>query len=142
MSWHKSLLVTLVGFGLAATGCGGTATAPKIVGTWQGTMQVNPAAMEKLPAENVEQLKQMRMEMTIRENGTLTMAGETNGKPYTGENRWELVSASASKVTIKSIDADGKTKPIDLLFDSADSFHMPLQTEVADLGAMQFNRIR
>jgi hypothetical protein len=139
----KSLHILICGWiAVAFVGCGPTATSPKFTGTWQGTMQVSNAALEKLPAENIAQLKQMKMEMTIREDGTLRLAGETNGKPYTGENRWELVSASPNKVTIKSIDPDGQSKPIDLVFDGNDSFRMPLQTEVADLGAMQFQRVR
>lgn len=140
MRFFQVMLFGLLAFAFA--GCGPSASAPQFLGTWQGTMQVSPAAIEKLPAENVEQLKNMRMEMTIRQDGTMKLAGETAGKPYSAENRWELISSSPEKITIKSIDPEGQVKPIDLVFDNADSFHMPLQTEVADLGAMKFNRVR
>jgi hypothetical protein len=153
-----SLLTVLLSSGLS--GCGGapsapatastpnsastpqTAVAPKITGTWQGQMEINPAAAKDLTPEKIANLQQMKLEMTFQENGTLQLRGETNGQPYTSQNRWKLISATGSKVTIESTDAGGQTKPIDLLFDNADAFHMPLQTEVADLGAMKFQRLR
>jgi hypothetical protein len=140
------MLIPVLGF----IGCGGSpagapttnAPTPKLAGIWQGKMVVNPAAAEKLPADKVAALQQMKMEMTFQDNGSLLLRGETNGQPYSSENRWKLISATNSKVTIESTDAGGNSKPIDLLFDNADAFHMPLQTEVADLGSMQFQRLR
>ena len=151
MSKYLPLFMAMSGFSLLNLGCGGGTSAPTstvaiqspaLLGTWQGTMQVNPAAATKLPPENLEHLKAMKMQMTFREDGTLQLAGETNGQPYSGVNRWEMLSSTATQVTINSIDSEGHGKPIDLMFEHADAFQMPLRTEVADLGAMKFQRVR
>jgi hypothetical protein len=105
-------------------------------------MEVTPEAASKLSPDQLANLQGMRMEMTFRENGELLLRGETAGRPYESENRWKLVTAQGAKVTIESTDAQGQSKPIDLLFEGQDAFRMPLQTEVANLGAMKFQRLR
>jgi len=143
-------VVALLGF----AGCGGS-KAPKtarqpvesidvaLEGTWRGQMLVNEEeAAKKLQADQIAALKEIQMEMTFREDGSLTLAGETNGAPYTSQNRWDLVDVEGNKLTIKSIDSDGSEKNIDLFFNDSNSFDMPLSTEVAELGAMRFTRVR
>jgi hypothetical protein len=155
-----SLLAGLVGL----VGCGGSsAPAPQanaaattaqtqqpaesidveLEGTWHGQMIVNEnEATKKLKTEQVAALKAMQMTMTFREDGTLKLAGENAGKPYESENRWDLVGVEGNKLTIKSLDPDGQAKNIDLFFNNSQSFDMPLSTEVAELGAMRFTRVR
>jgi hypothetical protein len=135
-------LFSLVG-SLSLVGCGASPTTPNVIGSWSGTMQVNEAAAgQTLPPEAVAKLKQMKMEMTFRNDGTLKLVGETNGQPYTSENRWQLVATTENKVSLKTVDSSGKEKPVDLLFNGSDTFEMPLQTEVANLGSMKFQRLK
>lgn len=141
------LFATLV----CLAGCGGTAqpeaanqVAPAIdvaiEGTWQGQMIVNAAAAaDKLDAAKIESLKAMTMQMTFRDNGTLELA---SGGQQPSENRWDLVGVEGNKLTIKSIEKDGQEKNIDLFFIDSNSFDIPLTTEVAELGAMRFTRVR
>jgi hypothetical protein len=164
---RRLFVASLLLASLGLAGCGGsTPTAPaaaapapaaipqvaaqpaesidvEIEGTWRGQMIVNDSeASKKLKAEQLEALTSMRMTMVFREDGTLKLAGETYGKPYESENRWDLVGAEGNKLVIKSIDASGKEKNIDLFFNDSESFDMPLSTEVANLGAMRFTRVR
>ena len=150
-TWIVGLLLPLALF----NGCGGgdspqtAENAPKelidveLEGTWQGQVVVNDSeAAKKLGEQRVAALREIRMEMTFRPDGTLQLAGETAGQPYTSENRWDLVGTDGNKLTIKSVDSQGQEKNVELFFLDSHSFEMPLSTEVADLGAMRFTRLR
>jgi hypothetical protein len=165
MRWMSGLLV-LASVSLLA-GCGSkTSNAPvattlessakptdRLIGRWQGTMQVNEEAVRAaIPADKVEaaitSLQAMRMEMDFRQDGTLLLAGENHGKPYESQASWELVSEDGEKMTLRSVEktalpgAEPQEKTIDIRFDGQDSFTMPLQTEVAELGSLRFSRLR
>jgi hypothetical protein len=110
------------------------------------------AVRAAIPADKVEDaitsLQAMRMEMDFRQDGTLMLAGENHGKPYESRASWELVSEDGEKMTLRSVEktalpgAEPQEKTIDIRFDGHDSFTMPLQTEVAELGSLRFSRLR
>lgn len=138
----------------ALSGCGGGSTAVTenapaetievdIEGTWQGQMVVNEQeAAQKLGEHQLEALRKLRMEMTFRPDGTLQLVGEMTGKSEEGENKWDLVGTDGNTLTIKVADAKGREKNMELFFLDSHSFETPLSTEVANLGAMRFTRVR
>jgi hypothetical protein len=144
-----SLITALAGF----AGCGGsadpnTAEAPKeqidvqLEGTWQSQVIINEKEAAKAKPEAVELIKSMKMEMTFRDDGTLILAGEVQGEMKETPHRWDLVGVDNNKITITSVDPEGNAKNVDLFFSDSHTFDMPLSTEVADLGAMRFTRVR
>lgn len=141
---------------LILAGCGG-ATAEKqamrtektitpqqlLEGQWQGQMVLDADAEKQLRPAQVAKLKSMTMGMDFQADGKLILAGlNDKGQPYESEAAWEVVDAKDDQITIKTIEASGKSTDAVLMFESDDSFLMPLQTEVANLGAMRFERLR
>jgi hypothetical protein len=112
----------------------------QLEGTWHGKMIVNEeAAAGKLTPEQVQTLQGLEMDMTFRDNGMVTLVHPVEG---TSENRWDYQGLDGNKLTIKSVDASGNAKDVELFFNDANSFDIPLSTEVAELGAMRFTRVR
>jgi hypothetical protein len=134
------------------TGCGGSAqpktaqTQPdievKLEGTWQGEAIVDETEAAKVNPVAVQLVKSMKMEMTFRDDGTLSIVSESNGKSFEDENRWDYVDQDDNKLTIKSIAADGKEENHEFFFNSSNSFDMPLLIETAQVGALRFTRVR
>ena len=115
----------------------------RIAGSWQGSMLLNDEAVAgKIPPENLAELEAMQMGMEFREGGVLVLTGVHNGQPYTSRNQWKLLRESAEEATILSIEPSGAQKEIVLVFEGEDVFLLPVQTEVAELGAMRFERLR
>lgn len=155
-------LSTTVSLALAcacfAAGCGGSAPEKKkaaaespaavspvdrLTGQWQGTFIVDEESVQgKLKPKQIEALRSMQVGMEFHPDGKLVLAGVNNGKPYESAALWELVSQDGDNVTIRSTEASGKTKEIVILFENDDAFVTPLKTEVANLGAMRFERLR
>lgn len=141
---------------LALVGCGGgTAEKPAVrtqktvtpqellEGQWQGQMVLDEDAEKRLRPAQVAKLKSMTMGMEFQPDGKLILAGlNDNGQPYESVAAWEVVEATDDQITIKTIEASGKATDAVLMFESDDSFLMPLKTEVANLGAMRFERLR
>jgi hypothetical protein len=110
--------------------------AERIAGAWQGTMLIDDEAVAgKLTAEELARLEGLEM-------GTLLLTGVAGDKPYTSRNQWELVREDGQEITIKSIEPSGQEKEIVLVFEGDDVFLLPMKTEVAELGAMRFERLR
>jgi predicted peroxiredoxin len=113
----------------------------EIEGTWQGHMVIDgTAAAQSLKPEQVAALKSMYMSMTFYEDGTLLLAGETAGRKYESQNRWDFVDMEGNKLVLKSIDSNGNEKNIEMYFNHSNSFDMPLTTE-ALAGAMRFEKV-
>jgi hypothetical protein len=141
---------------LALAGCGGgaadkqamrtekTVTPQQLLeGQWHGQMVLDQDAQKQLRPAQVAKLKSMTMGMEFQPEGKLILAGlNDNGQPYESVAAWEVVEASDSQITIKTIEAGGKATDAVLMFESDDAFLMPLKTEVANLGAMRFERLR
>ena len=112
-------------------------------GQWQGQIILDDDAQKQLPAAQVAKLQSMKMGMEFLPDGKLILAGiKDDGKPYESQAAWRIVKADEESITIKSIEANGKETDAVLMLESDDSFLMPLKTEVANLGAMRFERLR
>ena len=141
---------------LALAGCGGgtaektavrtqkTVTPEQLLeGQWQGQMVLDQDAEKQLLPAQVAKLKSMTLGMEFQPEGKLILAGlNDDGQPYESIAAWEVVEAKDDQITIKTIEASGKATDAVLMFESDDSFLMPLKTEVANLGAMRFERLR
>lgn len=162
--WLESWIVGLVVAGLV--GCGGsaspTATAPasnatsatsaptvpavpllkRLPGQWSGQMVVDEEGVQGMPEDRVAGLRQMKMGIAFDAQGKMVLSGVNGGQPYESQGSWELISEAGEELTLKSVESDGQQKDIVLMFEGNDIFYMPLKTEVANLGAMKFERMR
>lgn len=115
----------------------------RITGVWRGTMLVDDEATAgKLDDQQRAELEAMQMGMEFLADGSLLLTGVHHDKPYTSRNRWELLRAAGDEITIKSVEPSGHEKEIVLVFEGEDVFLLPMKTEVAELGAMRFERVR
>ncbi len=129
----------------AATGSTAAVRSPgeRIAGSWQGTMLVDDEAVAgKLSAEQFAALDAMQMGMEFGHDGSLVLTGVHDGKPYTSRNQWKLLRESGEEAIILSSEPSGAEKEIVLVFEGEDVFLLPMKTEVAELGAMRFERLR
>jgi len=152
----RMVLAFLLVAPLALAGCGGGAAEKTAVrtektitpqqlleGQWQGQMVLDQEAEKQLRPAQVAKLKSMTMGMEFQPEGKLILAGvKDDGEPYESVAAWEVVEAKDDQITIKTIEASGKATDAVLMFESDDSFLMPLKTEVANLGAMRFERLK
>jgi hypothetical protein len=143
----KNLAFGLYVAALAAglVGCGSKLPAPaeRLPGKWAGQMIVYEDVVEgKLPPEKIAQLSQMQMGFEFAPDGSMVLSGQNNGQAYTTQGRWEVIKQEGDLLTIKSVEQSGQTKDVNIEFDGTDTFYVPLKTEVAELGAMRFTRLR
>jgi len=96
----------------------------------------------KLTPEQISQLSQQQMGLEFAADGTMVTSAEVNGQASSANGRWEVVTQEGDLLTIKSTEPSGKAKDVNIEFEGADTFYIPLQTEVAELGAMKFTRLR
>jgi hypothetical protein len=141
-----ALMVTAAAMaGLAGCGGSGVAAAPvdRLPGKWQGQMIVYEDAVQgKLSPEQIADLSQKRLGLDFAADGSMITSGEVHGQSFSNPGRWEVVAQEGELLTIKSTEAGGQTKDVNIEFDGADTFYIPLKTEVAELGAMRFERLR
>jgi hypothetical protein len=145
----QGLVFALLAAGLIGCGSsGGTAASlpkPKerLPGKWQGEMIVYEDAVQGiLTPQQIEQLAQKRMGLEFAADGSMVTSAEIDGQAQASSGRWELVTEEGDLLTIKSIEQSGQAKDVNIEFDGADTFFIPLKTEVAELGAMRFTRQR
>lgn len=152
----RMVFLGLFAFPLMLTGCGGgtaekpAARAEKTVtpeqllqGQWHGQMVLDEEIEKQLPPAQVEKLKSMTMGMEFQPDGKLILAGiKDDGKPYESQAAWKVLEVKDDQITIQSVETSGKATDAVLMFESDDAFLMPLKTEVANLGAMRFERLR
>lgn len=140
----RLVYVALVAAGLV--GCGkGSLPAPveRLPGKWQGQMIVyEDAVAGKLSPEQIEELSQKRLGLDFAADGTMVTSGEVQGQSYSKAGHWQIVSQEGDLLTILSTEEGGQPKDVNIEFDGADTFYIPLKTEVAELGAMRFERLR
>lgn len=134
---------------LSAVGCGGSSgTAGKdpvqlLPGEWQGSMVVDRESVTgQLSEAQIAELERMKMGISFSATGDMLISGVNNNSPYQSQGRWELLSKEEDVLTIKSIEADGSQKPVVIVFENENAFYMPLKTDVANIGAMKFERLR
>ena len=139
-----------VHFGLIAAGllgCGGSPRTAlpveRLPGKWQGQMIVYEDQVQGvLPPEKIAELSQMQMGFEFQADGSMKLTGVTAGQSYATQGSWKLVKQEGELLTIQSSEQGGETKDVNIEFDGADTFYIPLKTEVAELGAMRFTRMR
>jgi hypothetical protein len=138
-----SLFALVVSSGLV--GCGPAAppaAVERLPGRWHGQMIVYEDQVQgKLPPEKVAELSQMQFDFEFRPDGSMTTSGVDSGQAYSTDGKWQMVKQEGDLLTIKSLEEQGG-KDINIEFDGSDTFYIPLQTEVAELGAMRFTRLR
>ena len=152
----RMVFLGLFAIPLMLAGCGGgTAEKPAartektvtpeqlLQGQWHGQMVLDEEIEKQLPPAQVEKLKAMTMGMEFQPDGKLILAGiKDDGKPYESQAAWKVLEVKDDQITIQSVETSGKATDAVLMFESDDSFLMPLKTEVANLGAMRFERLR
>jgi hypothetical protein len=148
MSYHLrlaanlSLLLVAAGF----IGCGGSslpAPVERLPGKWHGQMIVFEEEVQgKLTAEQIANLAGTQMDYEFKPDGSMVVAVAINDKADSSQARWELVKQEGDLLTIKSTEPSGKQKHINFEFDGADTFYMPMKSEIAELGAVRFTRLR
>lgn len=140
--WAASIVIAAA----ALAGCGSSdppAAVERLPGKWHGQMIVYEDAVQgKLPPEKIAELAQMQMDFEFRSDGTMALSGENQGQAYTTQGQWQMIKQEGDLLTIKSVEQGGGEKDINIEFDGSDTFFIPLQTEVAELGAMRFTRTR
>ena len=128
-------------------GCGGQASLPspvdRLPGRWQGQMIVyEDAVAGKLTPEQVAALAQQRLALDFAPDGTMVTTGEIQGQAFSTPGRWQVVAEEGELLKIQSTEEGGQTKDVNIEFEGSDVFYIPLKTEVAELGAMRFERLR
>ena len=115
----------------------------RLAGVWTGTMVVDEESVKgHISADQVDALRKQEMTIQFRPDGTLTTTTVIEGKQHSFDETWQHVRGEGDELTVKMIGKDGQQKDHAFLFDGDDSFLMPVQTEVANLGAMRFTRQR
>jgi hypothetical protein len=96
----------------------------------------------KLTPEQISALSRQRMGLEFAADGSMVTSAEVNGQATSSAGRWEVVTQEGDLLTIKSTEDGGRTKDVNIEFDGENTFYIPLKTEVAELGAMRFTRMR
>jgi hypothetical protein len=129
-------------------GCGGSGQLPpaieRLPGRWHGEMIVYEEELQgKLTPEQIAGLAKMQWDFEFRPDGSMTLsAANEQGQSAKSDGRWELVKQEGDLLTIKSTEQSGDAKQINFEFDGSDVMFTPVQTNVAELGAMRFTRMR
>lgn len=137
--------VALIISAAGLAGCGPAAppaAVERLPGRWHGQMIVYEDAVQgKLPPDKIAELSQMQFDFEFRPDGSMVTSGVDAGQAYSVDGKWQMVKQEGELLTIKSLE-DAGAKDINIEFDGTDTFYIPLQTEVAELGAMRFTRLR
>jgi hypothetical protein len=140
-------LVPIVLYSLVAalSGCSGSAPAPaqRLPGKWNGKVILTRETIgNSLRPAEIAELERMKMGMEFTADGKMILSGLNGNVPYQSQGKWQLISQEGDVLTFKSIESDGFQKDIVVVFDGKDKFTMPLKTEMANIGAMEFERLR
>jgi hypothetical protein len=147
--WMLPAMALAAGF----IGCGGSsklpAAAQRLPGKWRGEMIVYDEAQAKLPPERLAEMSQTQYDFEFATDGRMALSGVAAGQAFSTEGRWQTVKQDGDLLTIQSTEQSGKQKDINIEFDGADTFYIPVSVpvstsplEVAELGAMRFTRLR
>lgn len=126
-------------------GCGSKPTPPqqRLPGKWYGKMIVHHESVgNSLTPAQIAQLEKMEMGIEFTKDGGMVLSGVNNNVPYQSQGKWQFIGQEGDILTIKSIESDGNQKDVVIVFEGNDEFSMPLKTEVANIGAMKFERLK
>lgn len=145
MTSHLRLVAPAVLVSFLA-GCGGSslpAPVERLPGKWHGQMIVFEEEVQgKLTPQQIADLAQTQMDFEFKPDGSMVIVGAAKDKVETSQAKWQMVKQDGDLLTISSTEAGGKQKQINFEFDGTDTFYMPVQSEVAELGAIRFTRLR
>ncbi len=130
---------------LAAVGCNKSSPPPsqRLPGKWHGKVILDRESIgNSLTAANIADLEKMEMGIEFTKEGAMVLSGINNKQPYQSQGKWQFIGQEGDVLTIKSIESDGNQKDVVIIFEGSDQFSMPLKTEVANIGAMKFERLR
>ena len=115
----------------------------RLPGKWQGEMIVYEDTVQgKLTPQQITELLQKRLDLEFAADGTMTTSAEIKGQATATHGQWNVLSQDGDLLTIQSIEQGSQPREVHIEFDGADTFFIPLKTEVAELGAMKFTRLR
>ena len=126
-------------------GCSSKTTPPsqRLPGKWYGKMIVHHESVgNALTPAQIADLEKMEMGIEFTKDGAMVLSGVNNNVPYQSAGKWQFIGQEGDILTIKSIESDGNQKDVVIVFEGNDEFSMPLKTEVANIGAMKFERLR
>jgi hypothetical protein len=144
--FRLTVCASLVALASALAGCSRSsppAAVQRLPGKWHGQMIVFEEELQgKLTPQQIAVLSQNQMDFEFKPDGSMVMTGSAGGQVDSSQAKWEMIKQEGDLLTIKSTEAGGKEKNIHLEFDGTDTFYMPVKTEVAELGAFRFTRLR
>jgi hypothetical protein len=133
----------LVSLTVVCSGCGSSAPAERLPGKWNGKVILSHETIgNSLSPAHIAELEKMQMGIEFTKDGQMILSGANGNVPYRSQGKWQLLGQDGDVLTIKSIESDGTQKDVVIVFDGQDKFSMPLKTEVANIGAMEFERLR
>jgi hypothetical protein len=145
-------LVYAAAIAAGLVGCGGEHWQPaaslpspalRLPGKWQGQMVVyEDAVAGKLTPEQIAALSQQRLGLEFAADGSMVTTGEIQGQSFSTPGHWQVIGEEGDLLKIQSTEDGGQTKDVHIEFEGSDIFYIPLKTEVAELGAMRFERMR
>jgi hypothetical protein len=116
--------------------------AERLDGEWVGALVVDVEGVKNLAPEQIEAAKKQRLGIAFAKNGVMAQWDATDYNSPDVMGTWKLVKQEGDNITIQQTSAGGEPRDVVLLFETPDSFLIPLKTEVANLGAMRFERLR
>jgi hypothetical protein len=139
---------------LPLIGCGPSA-ADRLVGRWEGSLQVDQdevnrqQASAQSPLEKGLQnfaltgLKSMKMTLEFQADGQMAMSISLGPLNESRGGTWEVVRQQSDQVTIKSVDEKGIEQESVLTFQDPDTFLMqpPDGDGARKLGVLRFQRV-
>ena len=105
-------------------------------------MVFDQEGVKGLTPQQLAAAQNARLGIAFDTDGTMLEWDPNNDKSPDVPGNWQLLKHDGDNVTIKSLSSTGKQKSIVIMFEGPDTFLMPLKTEVANLGAMRFERMR
>ena len=143
MKWTSFVCLFAISF--ATFGCSKSPPPPaqRLPGKWHGKMILDRQSIgNSLTPANIAELEKMKMDIEFTKEGAMVLSGLNDNKPFMSKGKWQFIGQQGDVLTIKSIESDGNQKDVILVFEGSDEFSMPLKTEVANIGAMKFERLR
>lgn len=118
----------------------------RIVGTWHGEFVLhNNVDMESFDAATIEACKSMKIRITFRPDGTMSIAAtirlpEIGPQSNETQGRWSLVSHQDNEYVVRTEEGNSEPEEVTLYFRNENMFEMLPPTQLNGLGVMRFVR--